>query len=253
MKYLKKYKTFEEFNTDIKNIEKRVASGENLTLSDVMPGYDIYCGNHINNNDTEVCGYYFGEVEPSDDWSKKVLGRRCPDCDMTIGNVVLYVGKNDLESYEEQLPGEGFYLFSKETEDEELLTDNPNNSSTPKNSSPKETDNEEQLNSTKIHDFLDKNFNIILNAYVAITPHEHKQKMNDVFIRTGLERLRRECKFNNLKRTEEAIKVFNDLMRPMMEDTWVHPNKNIETWRLGSNGKKYYNLFRKFRTMARLW
>ena len=246
---MKHLKIFEEFNTDIKDIEKRVASGENLTLSDVMPGYDIYCGNHTNkDNDTEVCGYYFGEIEPSDEWTKKAIGRRCPDCDMTIGNVVLYVGKNDLDAYEEKLPGEGFYLFSKETEDKELLTNDTNNSSSTK---PEEKTNvETKLESNKIYDHIEKNINVLVDAYVAITTQRYKATFTKDVIRKGLVRLQQECKFNDIKRTKEAIKVFNDSMKPMMDD--VLKSKNIETWKLGSNGKKYYNVFNDFRNMVNL-
>jgi hypothetical protein len=243
MKYLK---IFEEFNTDIKDIEKRVASGENLTLSDVMPGYDIYCGNHTNkDNDTEVCGYYFGEIEPSDDWSKKALGRRCPDCDMTIGNVALYVGKNDLNAYEEKLPGEGFYLFSKETEDKELLNDNPDNT---KNSTTKSEEN--KLDPTKIYNHIEKYINVLVDTYLAISTQRYKATFTKDVIRKGLVRLQQECKFKDLSRAKEAIKVFNGSMKPMMDD--VLNSKNIETWKLGANGKKYYSVFKDFTTMVNI-
>ena len=243
---MKHLKIFEEFNTDIKDIEKRVASGENLTLSDVMPGYDIYCGNHTNkDNDTEVCGYYFGEIEPSDDWSKKALGRRCPDCDMTIGNVALYVGKNDLNAYEEKLPGEGFYLFSKETEDKELLNDNPDNT---KSSTTKPEEN--KLDPTKIHSHIEKYINVLVDAYLAISTQRYKATFTKDVIRKGLVRLQQECKFNDLSRAKEAIKVFNGSMKPMMND--VLNSKNIETWKLGANGKKYYSVFKDFTTMVNI-
>jgi len=39
-------------------------------------------------------------------------------------------------------------------------------------------------------------------------------------------------------------------MKPMMDD--VLKSKNIETWKLGSNGKKYYSVFNDFRNMSRL-
>jgi len=244
MKYLK---IFEEFNTDIKDIEKRVASGENLTLSDVMPGYDIYCGNHTNkDNDTEVCGYYFGEIEPSDDWSKKALGRRCPDCDMTIGNVALYVSKNDLNAYEEKLPGEGFYLFSKETEDKELLNDNPDNTKNSTTTKPEEN----KLDPTKIYNHIEKYINVLVDAYLAISTQRYKATFTKDVIRKGLVRLQQECKFNDLSRAKEAIKVFNGSMKPMMDD--VLNSKNIETWKLGANGKKYYSVFKDFTTMVNI-
>ena len=110
--------------------------------------------------------------------------------------------------------------------------------------------NEEQLESTKIHDYIEKYINVLVDAYVAITPQRYKETFTKDVIRKGLVRLQQECKFNDIKRTKEAIKVFNDLMTPMMED--VHKSKNIETWKLGSNGKKYYSVFRDFRNMARL-
>ena len=39
-------------------------------------------------------------------------------------------------------------------------------------------------------------------------------------------------------------------MAPMMLD--VSKTKNIETWKLGSNGKKYGDVFQDFFTMTRL-
>jgi|APGre2960657423_1045063.scaffolds.fasta_scaffold00213_2 hypothetical protein len=127
-------------------------------------------------------------------------------------------------------------------------------------SSPGETDvdlprllknnKESQLNSTKVYDHIEKYINVLVDAYVAITPQRYKATFTKDVIRKGLVRLQQECKFNDLSRTKEAIKVFNDLMTPMMED--VHKSKNIETWKLGSNGKKYYSVFKDFRNMARL-
>ena len=110
--------------------------------------------------------------------------------------------------------------------------------------------NKEELNSTKVYDHIEKNINVLVDAYVAITPQRYKATFTKDVIRKGLVRLQQECKFNDIKRTKEAIKVFNDLMTPMMED--VHKSKNIETWKLGSNGKKYYSVFNDFRNMARL-
>ena len=110
--------------------------------------------------------------------------------------------------------------------------------------------NEEQLDSTKIHDYIEKYINVLVDTYLAISTQRYKETFTKDLIRKGLVRLQQECKFNDLSRTKEAIKVFNDLMTPMMED--VHKSKNIETWKLGSNGKKYYSVFRDFRNMARL-
>ena len=110
--------------------------------------------------------------------------------------------------------------------------------------------NEEQLDSTKIHDYIEKYINVLVDAYVAITPQRYKATFTKDVIRGGLVRLQQECKFNDLKRTKEAIGVFNDSMKPMMDD--VLKSKNIETWKLGSNGKKYYNVFNDFRNMVNL-
>ena len=114
----------------------------------------------------------------------------------------------------------------------------------------KEGDDGEQINSTKIYDHIEKNINVLVDAYVAITPQRYRETFTKDVIRRGLVRLQQECKFNDLKRTKEAIGVFNDSMKPMMDD--VLKSKNIETWKLGSNGKKYYNVFNDFRNMVNL-
>ncbi len=116
--------------------------------------------------------------------------------------------------------------------------------------SEKGDDDGEPINSTKIYDYIEKYINVLVDAYLAITTQRYKATFTKDVIRKGLVRLQQECKFNDLKRTKEAIDVFNDLMKPMMDD--VLKSKNIETWKLGSNGKKYYNVFKDFRTMARL-
>ena len=108
----------------------------------------------------------------------------------------------------------------------------------------------EQINPTKIYDHIEKYINVLVDAYVAITPQRYRETFTKDVIRRGLVRLQQECKFNDLKRTKEAIGVFNDSMKPMMDD--VLKSKNIETWKLGSNGKKYYNVFNDFRNMVNL-
>jgi len=112
------------------------------------------------------------------------------------------------------------------------------------------SDDGEAINSTKIYNHIEKYINVLVDAYLAIVTQRYKAEFTKDVIRKGLVRLQQECKFNDLSRTKEAIKVFNDLMKPMMED--VHRSKNIDVWKLGSNGKKYYNIFKDFRTMARL-
>ena len=109
---------------------------------------------------------------------------------------------------------------------------------------------EEQLDSTKIYDYIEKYINVLVDAYLAITPQRHKAAFTKDVIRKGLVRLQQECKFNDLSRTKESIKVFNDLMKPMMDD--VHKSKNIDVWKMSYNGKKYYSVFNDFRNMARL-
>lgn len=110
--------------------------------------------------------------------------------------------------------------------------------------------NEEQLDSTKIHDYIEKYINVLVDTYLAISTQRYKETFTKDLIRKGLVRLQQECKFNDLSRTKEAIKVFNDLMTPMMED--VHKSKNIDVWKMSYNGKKYYSVFNDFRNMARL-
>ena len=116
--------------------------------------------------------------------------------------------------------------------------------------SEKGDDDGEPINSNKIYDYIEKYINVLVDAYVAITPQRYKATFTKDVIRRGLVRLQQECKFNDLKRTKEAIGVFNDSMKPMMDD--VLKSKNIETWKLGSNGKKYYNVFNDFRNMVNL-
>jgi hypothetical protein len=108
----------------------------------------------------------------------------------------------------------------------------------------------EPINSNKIHNHIEKNINVLVDAYLAISPQRHKATFTKDVIRKGLVRLQQECKFNDLSRTKEAIEVFNSLMKPMMDD--VNKSKNIEVWKLGANGKKYYSVFKDFRTMANL-
>jgi hypothetical protein len=122
--------------------------------------------------------------------------------------------------------------------------------SIPNNKKTVSDDGGEPINSNKIYDHIEKNINVLVDAYLAISTQRYKETFTKDVIRKGLVRLQQECKFNDLSRTKEAIKVFNDLMTPMMED--VHKSKNIETWKLGSNGKKYYSVFNDFRNMARL-
>lgn len=109
---------------------------------------------------------------------------------------------------------------------------------------------DEIVDATKIHDFLDKNFNIILNAYIAITPQRYQKTINESSVRTALEKLRRECKSGDTKRCKEAILVFNDFIKDMMIFSIKDNNyKNIETWKLSYNGKKYFDLFSEFHKM----
>ena len=109
---------------------------------------------------------------------------------------------------------------------------------------------DEIVDATKIHDFLDKNFNIILNAYIAITPQRYQKTINESSVRTALEKLRRECKSGDTKRCKEAISVFNDFIKDMMTFSIKDNNyKNIETWKLSYNGKKYFDLFSEFHKM----
>lgn len=111
-----------------------------------------------------------------------------------------------------------------------------------------EEDND--INPDKIYEHIEKNINVLVDAYLAISTQRYKATFTKDVIRKGLVRLQQECKFKDLGRTKEAIKVFNDSMKPMMDD--VLNSKNIETWKLGSNGKKYYNVFNDFRTMVKL-
>ena len=120
MKYLK---IFEEFSVidslNKKALQDKMSSDETLTLDDVIGGYEIYCGNYTDSDETEICGYSFGEISPDlkkGEFAKKALGHKCPDCNMTIGNITQWVSQEDVDSFEVKLPGEGFYLFSKETE-----------------------------------------------------------------------------------------------------------------------------------------
>jgi hypothetical protein len=58
MKHIKIYQKFiteRVFNTDSiidrvnkMALDKKISSGVNLTLADVIPDYDLYCGNHTN-------------------------------------------------------------------------------------------------------------------------------------------------------------------------------------------------------------
>ena len=261
MRYLK---TFESVIDDLnkKARDEKSEAGEELTLYDITAGYDIYCGNYTNTDESEICGYSFGERNPGpvDKFVKNILKRQCPDCGMEIGNRVQYISDEDLKSYEVDLPGVGFYLFPKsldfksgetiENKPEQNGSMNkigPDNKKTP---SVDLDDSKKPINSTEIYKHIEKNINVLVDAYVAITPQRYRETFTKDVIRRGLVRLQQECKFNDLKRTKEAIGVFNDSMKPMMDD--VLKSKNIETWKLGSNGKKYYNVFNDFRNMVNL-
>ena len=110
--------------------------------------------------------------------------------------------------------------------------------------------NEEQLDSTKIHDYIEKYINVLVDTYLAISPQRYKETFTKDVIRKGLVRLQQECKFNNLSRTKEAIKVFNDSIKPMMAE--VINSKNIDVWKMSYNGKKYYSIFKDFTTMINI-
>jgi len=111
-----------------------------------------------------------------------------------------------------------------------------------------EEDND--INPTKIYDHIEKNINVLVDAYLAIVTQRYKAEFTKDVIRKGLVRLQQECKFNDLSRCKEAIEVFNDSMKPMMDD--VLRSKNIEVWKLGANGKKYYSVFKDFTNMVNL-
>ena len=113
-----------------------------------------------------------------------------------------------------------------------------------------ESKEDNDINPTKIYNHIEKYINVLVDTYLAISTQRYKAEFTKDVIRKGLVRLQQECKFKDLSRTKEAIKVFNDLMKPMMDD--VLNSKNLETWKLGANGKKYYSVFKDFRTMANL-
>ncbi len=111
-------------------------------------------------------------------------------------------------------------------------------------------DSIKDVNSTKIYDHIEKNINVLVDAYLAISPQKYKATFTKDIIRKGLVRLQQECKFKDLSRTKKAIKVFNDSMKPMMDD--VLKSKNIDVWKMSYNGKKYYSVFNDFTTMVNI-
>jgi len=113
-----------------------------------------------------------------------------------------------------------------------------------------ESKEDNDINPIKIYDYIEKYINVLVDAYVAISTQRYKATFTKDVIRKGLVRLQQECKFNDLSRAKEAIKVFNGSMKPMMDD--VLNSKNIETWKLGANGKKYYSVFKDFTTMVNI-
>jgi len=108
----------------------------------------------------------------------------------------------------------------------------------------------QKLNPTEIYNHIEKYINVLVDAYLAISTQRYKATFTKDVIRKGLVRLQQECKFKDLSRAKEAIKVFNGSMKPMMDD--VLNSKNIETWKLGANGKKYYSVFKDFTTMVNI-
>jgi len=263
MKIIKVYQKFiteRSFNKESvidelfrKDLEKKIASGKKLNLTDIIANQDVYCGNYTNpEDDTEVCGYHYGEAVEGkrDEWAEKIRGMKCPGCGEVVGNLVEYISPDDLDSYEAKLPGGGFYIFSKGTEDKELLTNNPDNTKSPTTTSKSSTTPIEdkidptKIDPTKIYDHIEKNINVLVDAYLAISPQRYKATFTKDVIRKGLVRLQQECKFKDLSRAKEALDVFGDLMKPMVDD--ANYSKNIKTWRLGSNGKKYYVVFKDF-------
>jgi hypothetical protein len=113
-----------------------------------------------------------------------------------------------------------------------------------------ESKEDNDINPIKIYDYIEKYINVLVDAYLAISTQRYKATFTKDVIRKGLVRLQQECKFNDLSRAKEAIKVFNGSMKPMMDD--VLNSKNIETWKLGANGKKYYSVFKDFTTMVNI-
>ena len=76
MRYLK---TFESVIDDLnkKARDEKSEAGEELTLYDITAGYDLYCGNYTNTDESEICGYSFGERVPGpvDKFVKIILKR----------------------------------------------------------------------------------------------------------------------------------------------------------------------------------
>lgn len=265
MRYLK---TFESMVDGLNNralIKKQESEG--LTVIDILANYDIWCGNHTNPSDkTDICGHSFGvrsypytntvnnlqsdTRKISDDkWAQEILKEKCPDCGMKIGSRVVYISDEDQNRPETlfgpgrtgiELPGTGFYLLPKGT-DFEAETEVKQSGSGNKIEAGFD-EQKKPINSTEIYKHIEKYINVLADALVDITTQRYRETFTKEVIRRGLVRLQQECKFNDPERTEAAIKVFRDLMAPMMQDN----TKNIQTWKLGSNGKKYGGVFNDF-------
>jgi hypothetical protein len=113
-----------------------------------------------------------------------------------------------------------------------------------------ESKEDNDINPINIYNHIEKYINVLVDTYLAISTQRYKATFTKDVIRKGLVRLQQECKFKDLSRAKEAIKVFNGSMKPMMDD--VLNSKNIETWKLGANGKKYYSVFKDFTTMVNI-
>ncbi len=242
-----------------KDLEKKIASGKELTLIDIVAQQDVYCGNHTNpEDDTEVCGYHYGEAVEGkrDEWVEKVRGMKCPGCGGEVGETVLYVGPEELDSYEEKLPGDGFYIFSKE----ELKS----KSESPEENTLTPTDDEDKPNAAvgkqevkkvsspkEISLYLQKNIRPITLCYLNILPEKFKGigkgKMNEKTIQDELLKLQRECNYGDPMRAKEAIASWNRFISPVLTSDAGKSNMGI--WLGKSDGKKYGDIVKDFESM----
>lgn len=218
MKIIKVYQKFiteKSFNKESvidelnrKELEKKIASGKKLNLTDIIANQDVYCGNYTNpEDDTEVCGYHYGEAVEGkrDEWAEKMRGMKCPGCGEVVGNLVEYISPDDLDSYEAKLPGGGFYIFSKGTEDKELLTNNPDNtksSTTTSKSSTTPIDVKSEEDGEKPPKWVKNPKSWAMDKIVSLLTPENINQIANCYISSGIFDFK---ELDNLKSNMKAI------------------------------------------------